>query len=96
MPKSLHDSFVSKDKGERTESRTEALALLYCELLRSLYSKDILSEENINSIFANAVEESSSRQKEMIQGIYEYFLGTFDSDDEDVLEDEEADSEIES
>jgi hypothetical protein len=96
MPKGLENGSVSKDKGERTESRTEALALLYCELLRSLYSKNILSEENINAIFANAVEESSPRQEEMIQSIYEYFLGTFDSDDEDVLEDEEADSENES
>jgi len=71
------------------------LALLYCELLRALYSKGILSEENINAIFANAVEESSPQEAEIIQSIYEYFLGTFDSDVEDDLEDEEADSENE-
>ncbi|MFL6336884.1 MAG: hypothetical protein ACJ754_26580 [Pyrinomonadaceae bacterium] len=94
MPDVPSDGSVSKEEGEETESRTEALALLYCELLRSLYSKDILGEGDINDIFANAVEESSPQEEEIIQSIYEYFLGTFDDDGDD-LDDEEADSENE-
>ena len=96
MPNSPHDGSAPKEEGEGTESRTGALALLYCELLRALYARGILSEEYINAIFANAVEESSPRQEEVIQSIYEYFLGTFAPADEDDLEREEADSELES
>ena len=96
MPDSPYNGFVSKEEGARTESRTKALALLYCELLRSLYSKNILGVGDFDAIFSNAVGESSPPQDELIRSIYEYFTGTFAPDGEDDLEDEEADSENES
>ena len=96
MAKSLYGSFVSKEKGERTESQTDALLILYNELLRTLISKNVLSDEEVGEIFTNAFEQASPRQQERIQSIYDYFLGPPDSDDEGELEDEAADSENES
>ena len=94
MPKGLRNYFASKEKADSTDARTEALTLLQVELFRMLISKNILSSEEVDEIFSNAVEQaSSSREEEMLQRIYEFFTEPPDSGEEaDVDEGEEDDS----
>lgn len=92
MPKNFNDFFASKEKAEATDSRAKALSLLYVELLRKLISRNILSADEVHEIFLNAVEQSSSREEEMIQRIYDRLTEPPDSEDSDVGEGEEEDS----
>jgi len=71
MPITIAELFASTGKAERTDSRSEALSLLYIELLRMLISKGILSADEVQEVFSNAAGQSLSSGPEIIEGIYE-------------------------
>lgn len=91
MSRNFNNFFASKEKAEATDSRAKALSLIYVELLRKLISKNIFSADEVHEIFSNAVEQSSSREEDMIQRIYDLLMEPPDSavdEEEEDLTDE--------
>ncbi len=99
MKNEMDRRYAFRQKAEATASHAESLTTLYLELLRMLNSKNVISDDDVDEIFFNAIEQSSEREVNMIQLIYDQFTGeheeTDDSEDEeDDDEQEEGDSSL--
>lgn len=82
MPKRMGELFASKDKATSTEIRTKALMALYVEMLLMLVSKNILSSDEVREIFSAAVEHSSLREGEMIEGVFDFYMHVANPNDQ--------------
>lgn len=80
MPKSLNSMFASKNKTDALKSHNEATLRLFVETLRTLMDKDVLSAEEMKTIFERAVSESSDAEQNYIEQIYD-ILNPPDEDD---------------
>ncbi len=96
MKKEMDRRYAFRQKAEATASHAESLTTLYLELLRMLNSKNVISDDDVDEIFFNAIEQSSEREVNMIQLIYDQFTGEHEeTDDSEGDEQEEGDSENE-